>query len=491
MTVFYNAKWWIEGSFENLIKAVSCVDGKVVALHKDIPSGCDAKFIDLKGAYAFPGFTDTHTHSFEGGLYSLMIDLSDLRSVSEVLEKIREESVGLGQHIFGWNLDETLLKEKRFPTTEELDTIIKDKNLVIRRIDGHSCLINSFAKQNILNSGIKIESDGGVYRGFSNDYIVHWFHKSLSEETIIKAYHAASEIALKGGFSSIHTMIGDADYSITHYSLLKEHLSNFKVRFIPYPQSFNLKAALDAGAERIGGCILADGSIGSKTAALFKPYLGTQEMGKLYQTDEFWYQFISEAHKHNLQVGVHCIGDRAISQINDVYLKLNREEPKDLRHQLIHCELTDDALVGKIKESAAVPVMQPAFDHLWGGKSGFYSGLLGPERAAMMNRFGSMLERGITITGSSDWYITQLNIGYSLAAAMNHTNPIESLSLKQAVDIYTKNAAWLSFEEDSRGQIKEGCVADFTLLDNIPSTKDRLSACRAIIRDGELSYEAD
>ena len=169
-------------------------------------------------------------------------------------------------------------------------------------------------------------------------------------------------------------------------------------------------------------------------------------------------------------------------------MALANSDFKDLRHQLIHCELTDDALINHIKASGAVPVMQPMFDRLWGGESGFYAKVLGQERAKHMNRFATMLSRGIKITGSSDWYITELNIVASLAAAMNHHNPAEALTAAQAIDIYTKNAAWLSHDEDVKGQLLPDMMADFTVMNYDLKKPGADNKVVATIKAGKLLY---
>ncbi|NLO44247.1 MAG: amidohydrolase [Candidatus Cloacimonetes bacterium] len=491
MKIYHNAKWWIKGRIDPEIIAVGVKDGKIVELFNKLPQGSH-RSIDLGGRFVFPGFIDTHTHSFEGGLYSMMIDLSPAQSISDVLELIHEYSRSKGKYIFAWNFDESSIKEKRFPTRQELDKVLQDRNLVLRRIDGHSCIVNSFALKNIRESGKLHESQDEVLRGYDNDLAVHWFHKSLDQDIIIEAYHTASRIALQGGFTGIHTMIGDADMSITHYELIRDRLSDFAVRYHIYPQSFDIDAALDAGATRVGGCILADGSIGSKTAALSFNYLNSDSSGSLYQTDDFWKAFITRAHQNNLQVGVHCIGDRAIKQINDVYLALERADSRDLRHQIIHCEITPDSLLDEIAESKAATVMQPAFDRLWGGTDGFYAGMLGKDKTFEMNRFASLLKRGVKVTGSSDWYITELDIVKSLQSLLIHTIPDERISLKDAVAIYTENAAWLSHDEGRLGKIEKGFIADFSVLESLPSVKisDTKQQVKAIIRDGEMVHDA-
>jgi len=486
MILYHNAHVWINNAWTAEPAAILVQDELIKDIFFNSPPPLDVQRINLHGAYVYPGFIDTHTHSFEGGLYSLGVDLSTANSIEDVLGLLAHHCRKGEDALFAWQLDETQLTEKRFPTMAELDKVITNRPLVLRRIDGHSCVLNSNARKLLP----ELLTSDAILRGAENDQAVHYFHKQINPDTVLQAYQAAAQIALKGGFTGIHTMIGDARNSIGHYGLIEGNLNTFPITYTIYPQSFNFKAALDAGATRIGGCILADGSIGSMTAALLKPYEKSDARGVLYKSDRFWADFITHATKHNLQVAVHCIGDRAIKQINDVYKSL--PETPNLRHQLIHCELTNDSLIEDIKLSGAVPVMQPNFDLLWGGDEGFYTRKLGLERSRNMNRFASLMNKGIRVCGGSDWYITALNAPLSIKAAMNHHNPLEQLSHVQAVNIYTKNAAWLSNEEEKRGAIRQGYFADFTVLDRPLDaiTPVPLFKVKQVICKGVLQYES-
>jgi len=491
MILLHNAYLWQNGGFSASKKSIVIHDGLIeqIVTEPNPPLLSLKNKLDCGGAYVYPGFTDTHTHSFEGGLYSLGIDLSIVKNIQDILALIdlKYSKTAGTDPIFAWQFDEFSIAEARFPLIAELDSVSPDKPLILRRVDGHSCILNSAARKMV--SGLDNYKEE-ILRGSYNDKAVHYFHGKLSEETILNAYHKASLLAMQGGFSGVHTMIGDANQSISHYQLLRDNLHQFPIKFTLYPQSFNIKAALDVGATRIGGCILADGSIGSSTAALLEPYNNSDSLGNLYQSDEFWGNFITQAHKHNLQVGVHCIGDRAITQINNIYKKLKDTDYRDLRHQLIHCELSNDSLIKDIKASGAVPVMQPNFDLLWGGKDGLYTRMLGEKRSLNMNRFSSMVRNSIRITGGSDWYITPMDIVQSIRAAMYHHNPNESLTHAQAVDIYTKNAAWLSGEENTLGSIKEGYQADFTVMSNALDDEAHIPHVVSVIRNGIIVYEA-
>ncbi len=458
-------------------------NGIIVDIAPDLLIDAD-RCINLNGKYLIPGLVDSHTHSFEGGLYALSIDLGEVGSISEVLEMLdtadRQQKV-----IFGFNFDENRIKEKRFPSLVELDKLFPSTPLLLRRVDGHSCVINSIAAKQIGFPNDLPNDFNGLLRKEENDLAAHWFHRNVDNETILKAYKKAEEIAINNGVTTIHTMLGDAESDYLHFELLQNHLNDFRVEFIPYPQMFSVKKALSVNSSRIGGCILADGSFGSHTAAIYNDYVDEPGNGVLYRSDEFWNKFVFEAHINNLQVGVHCLGDRAVSQIFNAYKNANIVERKDLRHQLIHAELVDDSILPEIAEYGIACVMQPMFDKLWGGDSQFYSKVLGKERALKSNRLKTMLKHGIRVVGSSDWYITPLAPLMGIEAAVNHHNPDERLSIAEAIQIYTENAAWLTHNEDNSGKIAKGFKANLTVLDNNILIENNLSkvSSNGIIRN--------
>lgn len=489
MKLLHNAHFYIDGGFNNIFTSLLIDGDRIVNIPSNpLPGFPDLERIDLKGAYVYPGFIDAHTHSFSGGLYQDGVDLSACSSLDEILNLLSEAAKQGGEIIFAWRFDEGKIRDKRFPNVKELDAVCPDSKLLLRRIDGHSCILNSKARQSVTG----LNSPEEVLTGADNDHAVNWLQDSCSEETILKAYHAAARAALRGGFTRIHTMVGDAEHSNQHYKLLRDHLNDFPVAFEPYPQSFDIRGALELGATRIGGCILSDGSIGSHTAGLSKKYADAATSGNLYHSDLFWREFAAEAHSHGLQICVHCIGDAAIRQINSAYAHLDKDEVRARRHQLIHCEMTPDPLVAEIAASGAVPVMQPAFDLLWGGDDGFYAQRLGVERARQMNRFASFYKAEVRICGSSDWYVTPLNIGMSLHAAMNHHNQDERLRFYEAIEMYTDNNAWLAQEQSVLGKIAPGFVADLSVMDTDFTAPFDYQASKTLLifRNGNIVYAA-
>lgn len=467
MKLFYNAKFYsIRKEGESFSALLVDEFGNIKETFQTEPEISDVEKIDLNGAFTYPGFIDTHTHSFEGGLYSLGADLEKAVTLEDVF-LILSETKPVSGKIFAFRFEERLVKEKRFPTASELDTIFPNIPVILRRVDGHSCMINTKAAQSIDWDTPLSGNFNGYLSKRENGKAANWFHRNFDDESILKIYHKAANIAVNTGHTTIHTMIGDGHSNIKHYELIRNNLNQFPVEFILYPQITDVAKALEASSPRIGGCILADGSFGSHTAALLEAYSDEPgNYGSLYRSSKSWNNFIQDAHKNNLQVAVHCIGDAAISQILAIYEKVQKENPKDLRHAIIHNELTTEDILDREKNAKVSVIMQPMFDRLWANPGGLYENRLGKERTLRTNRLASIYKRGILLTGSSDWYITEMNALKGIDAATQIHNKNERLSAYQAVEIYTKNAAALSFDEDRFGTLEVGKQADFICLQN-------------------------
>ena len=473
MKLFYNAQFYTMKEKDDIVSAV-LVDNKgyIKETYIQTPESENVEKISLRNNFVYPGFIDTHTHSFEGGLYTLNANLENVTSLSEVFEILSKTKPVSGK-IFAFHFDENNVEEKRFPTIAELDKIFPEIPLILRRVDGHSCAINSKAAKMIeWEEQLPSTFDGHLF-GRANGKASNWFHRDLTKEAILQSYQQAANIALQSGHTVIHTMIGDAYSDIKHYKLIKENLHLFPIEFILYPQITDVNIALEIGSPRIGGCVLADGSFGSHSAALLEPYSDKPETsGILYRSNDFWQNFINKAHKNNLQVGIHCIGDAAISQILSCYETVQREDPKDLKHMIIHNELTSDDILDRMKRANVSAVMQPMFDRLWAGKNGLYEKRLGAERTSRTTRLASIYNRNILLTGSSDWYITDINALMGIDAATRIHNEKEKLTPYQAIEIYTKNAAILSGDQNRFGTIEKDKLANFVCLkENILESK--------------------
>ncbi len=226
MKLFYNAKFYSMKHENDSFTAVLVDNGIIEKIFNTIPELAGIEKIDLQGSFIYPGFIDTHTHSFEGGLYSLGVDLEKAATLEDVFSKLSETEPVSGK-IFAFRFDESLVKEKRFPTAFELDKVFPDTPVIIRRVDGHSSVINTKAAQSIDWDTPLPDGFNGYLSKRENGKAANWFHQHFDNESILKIYHRAANIAANTGHTTIHTMIGDGHSNIKHYELIKNNLHQF------------------------------------------------------------------------------------------------------------------------------------------------------------------------------------------------------------------------------------------------------------------------
>jgi predicted amidohydrolase YtcJ len=464
MRLFVNAEFHTMDPQFPKARALLEEGGIIRGLYAAEPLIPEAERVDLGSCHVYPGFIDTHTHSFEAGIYSFGIDLSTCRGISELLERL-SEAHPFAKKLFAYRFDENSVREKRFPTLEELDRAVPDIPLFLRRVDGHSGMVNSAAARLIPWTASPPE---GVLKTRTNSEASFWFHTSLDEDAVLAVYHAAAARAVSGGHTVVHTMIGDGKKNPTHYRFIRDHLKELPIEFILYPQITDVKTCLELGSPRIGGCICADGSFGSRTAYLREPYAGMKTKGEPYRSQEFWDSLVRESREAGLQFAVHAIGDGAIEQILTAFERSTDRKNGLFPDEIIHNELLPDDLLKRESKLDFAAVMQPMFDKLWGGESQMYASALGRERALSCNRFASLEASGVLVTGGSDWYITEIDAIKGVDAAVNLHNREEALSPFEAVKLYTVNAARLSGDENRFGSLKPGLEANLACLsDNI------------------------
>ncbi len=221
----------------------------------------------------------------------------------------------------------------------------------------------------------------------------------------------------------------------------------------------------DLGLPRIGGCILLDGAIGARTAALAKPYDDDPEnTGVLYFGDEEFVRFAGECAAAGLQLCVHAIGDAAIEQGLRAWEQLaSAYDLAALRPRIDHFCLAAPEQCLRAASAGVASGMQPAFDYFWGGaQSGYYDAL--GQRALAANPLHTALKAGMHVGGGSDAPITQLDPRLGIHAACNHTNPEERLSFTSAVELFTTGSAALEGAEADKGRLSPGYRADFTVM---------------------------
>jgi predicted amidohydrolase YtcJ len=478
-----------------LADAVLIDDGKIkeVGRWADL-AHCDAdERLDAGGRAVVPGLIDSHAHLLSYGLSLGEVDLTGAQSVEDVLDLLSNAPTQ-DRVLRACQLDPDSLKENRYPTLDELDSISPERPVFVKRRDEHSSVVNSAAFRLLAlpddTDGIEVDHStntaSGLLKRKANQIALETIHGMIDEDQMKEAYMRAGDSAAHAGATTIHALVGaDERPERGDCETLLAMREELPVRTVVYYQTRHVDRAVRLGLSRVGGCILMDGSIGSRTAAFSTDYADDPgNRGYLYLSDEELLPFFESAEELGLQIAVHAIGDRAVEQALRCFSKLiEKRSIRDHRHRIEHAELVSSGQIERISELGICLGMQPAFEGFWGDPGGMYEKRLGVERASKLNRLAAMVRRGICVSGGSDAPITPLDPVYGIHCAVNHPFEDSRLTVKQALEVFTIQGARIAHEEDRVGSITPGLHADLVGL-----SSDPFSVRPESIREIEVSF---
>jgi hypothetical protein len=475
MTIFTAKKIYSLDEHDQVFNYLWVKGSKVSQLTQEPSSISSEPTVILENKYIIPGFIESHMHILGTGLQYLFPNFTAAHSLEEIFDLLLQGRTKNKEFKFmlGYNFEPDNLKEKRYPTRIELDRVIKDIPVLLYRIDGHSATLNTrgleIAIDGKLEDGIELNefrTPTGIVRGKAFENAAKKFRKFLNPDIKIEAIILACQQAVMKGITTMVAMIGSDESDDNSLELLLRIKDKLPIEVIPFCQTQDIKKIKAMGLSRIGGCILIDGSFGSHTAALFEDYEDEpKNKGVLYFEDEALLKFFQEASAANLQIAVHAIGDRAINQVVSCYEQFMTENL--LRHRIEHAELLTDDLIKRIAQLGLILSVQPSFEHYWGGPEKMYAKRLG-SRAKLTNPYRKLIDAGITLCAGSDSPITPLDPVLGIKSAVNHPNPDHRITIKQAIKLFTGNAAYALFKENDIGMLKPGFSADFLVLSDDP-----------------------
>jgi predicted amidohydrolase YtcJ len=282
----------------------------------------------------------------------------------------------------------------------------------------------------------------------------------------------AVEKALSVGLTTIHALEGgttDDDDTVARFLATMPTLA---LRFVLYYQTLDVDKVLTLGLPRIGGCILLDGDVGPCTAALSEPYANNPEScGTLYHTQQDVNAFALRAHKAGLQIALHAVGDAAVEQALNAYEEALRRYPRpDHRHRIEHCEVIREDQIQRAQQLGVALAIQPPVNYYWPHTD--YVRSLGEHRAWKLDPVRTLVRPGLVVAGGSDSTVTPMGPLIGVHAAVNHSNPAERVSVHEALQLYTINAARIAFQEDDRGSLEVGKLGDLVVLAEDPYQVD-------------------
>ena len=487
--------------------------------------GNKTKVIDLGGRSLVPGFIDSHLHMALKGANELAIDCRypNVKSIEDIKKLVKEaaEKTPKGKWIRGWGYDQSKLAEKRHPTRWDLDEVAPDNPVMITRVCAHISTHNS---KSIELAGIKDDPsapDGGIIdrvKGVATGVMKENAHMNMMKvaalnlDEIVEALDIADKKLISEGITSVHDSGGYGKIQMKAFQNAVEgkrvsvRLNTMIFAFVDNIEFvndyINMGMYTNFGNEKLklGPIkIMIDGSSSGPTAATFEPYTSKKDdYGILSMSQEQVDDIVMRAHLAGYQATAHTIGDKAVTMMVDAIEKALKAHPKENhRHRIEHCCMVNDELIKRIKALGIVPIPQPIFFYEFGDG---YMVNYGEERVNRMFTCKTYFKEGIIAAGSSDCPVTFSNPLLGMHLAVNRVTqtgqPVsqnERLSIQEALRMHTYNGAYASFEENIKGSLEIGKLADMVVLSDslLKTPSDRIKDIKfdMTVIDGNIVYE--
>jgi predicted amidohydrolase YtcJ len=490
--------------------------------------GANTRVIELGGKTVVPGLTDSHCHIFGIGEREMRLNLEGTNSLQDFLAKVKERvsQTEKGKWITGRGWIETFWKPPQFPSRQDLDEIAPDNPVFLKRADGHASVVNSAAlkiakiDKNTPNPfGGEISKTNREPNGMLLDNAQDLVAKHVPKPTEVEREQALllginREIGL--GWCEIQNAGSDKE----DINLIKKSFADGKIRirffnavYGPGDDAQNFLAAgptVNAFNHHFTQRtikIIFDGALGSRGAAFLKPYNDAPDTsGFLTEKPEELRPLFEEALRRGLQVETHAIGDRANRIILDLYDQAFKAVPpeerkiREPRWRVEHAQIVNSADIPRFAKLGVIPSMQPshAISDLF-----FAPARLGMDRLASAYPWQSFLKSGCIIAGGSDAPVERGEPMIEFYAAVARKSikgesgegwhPEQAISREQALKMFTIWPAYAAFEENDKGSIEPGKLADFTVLSQdimkIPEPEILKTRCAMTVIGGEVVYQ--
>jgi len=498
--IITNAKVWTVDKARPTAQAVAVLGDRIVAVASNVEAdawrGPHTRVIDAGGKLLLPGFNDAHVHFVSGGLQLDSLQLNDVTSAAEFVRRTAERAkqTPKGEWITGGDWDETKWSPPQLPTKDMLDPVTPDTPVFLSRYDGHMALANSVvlrlagitAKTPDPPGGTVVRDAQGNPTGALKDAAMDYVYKimpPLSYEQRMHAVRRAMAHAASVGVTSVQNMNPDYEDIAAYAELLRRGELITRIYAAPLITQVDDLAKIGIGHAfggpylRIGALkAFADGSLGSRTAYFFEGF-NDQPDNRGLLSDEM--QPLSamldrymRADAAGLQVCTHAIGDQAISTILDLYGQVEAAHgDKDRRFRIEHAQHMAAKDFDRFAQLHVIASVQPYHaidDGRWA------EARIGHDRASRTYAFRTFLNHGVRLAFGTDWDVAPLNPMLTVYAAVTRATldgknpggwfPEQKLTVAEAVEAYTLGSAYAEFQENEKGSITVGKLADLVLL---------------------------
>ena len=476
------------------VAAIAIANGKILLTGtSDAVRHCAnaaTQLIDLHGAFVMPGFNDAHTHIAAAGQQRLTVDLDNIPSLAAMQARIKAYAATLppGAWIQGGGWDHTKWVSQTLPTRQDLDLVTSDHPAYLERTDGHIAVVNTAALtaagitgKTLAPQGSSIDLDAagnptGILREDAARALVTAHIPPPDAATRRRALQLAIDDALAHGVTSVQDF-SDWDDFLVLEQMERDHALHLRVsEWLTFNDALDTlkahRAAHDPNDPLLKTAMLKgfmDGSLGSRTAALAAPYSDDPTNSGLPRYDQARLnQMSAERAAAGFQLGFHAIGDKANTMALDAFAVAHATPAR--RFRIEHAQVLLPADFDRFHQLGVIASMQPSHlltDMAWAGAH------LGPERSKYAYAWKSFLDHNVTLAFGTDYPVESISPFRGLYSAVTRMNeagtqtfrPEQKITLNQALYAYTQASAFAQFEEQRKGILAPGYLADLVILD--------------------------
>ena len=525
--ILFNGQVFTMDDTKTIHSAICIQNKKILAVGTDErvlqEKNKDTLLIDLKGRLVFPGFHDSHMHLLGYGMALCQVDLSPARSIEEMVtltqEFIKENNIPEGSWILGRGWNQDLFKEKKIPNQYDLDLISQKHPILLRRVCGHVAVTNTYVLKKLkLASDYNVVPGGfyqeGIFRENAMDLVVNQIPDPSIDEikhyikTGIKALHSFGITSVQSDdlcvfqrdmtqrvmdiFESM-ALDGDLNIHVYEQSLFRD-LKGLK-HFIDKGYCFNHKInTFKYGPLKI----LGDGALGGRTAWLRNPYADQEDTyGVQMYTQEALNDMVGLAQEKGIPSAIHCIGDAMLDSALEAISNAQKKYPHhDLRHGIVHCQITHKDQLEFMKKHQIFAFVQPIFlDY----DLNILEARVGKALAETSYAWHTMKEMDIPLAFGSDAPVETPDPIKGMFCSVNRQTlshwpqggfvPTEKLDPYESLKNYTVTPAYTAYEEDSKGKLIPGYEGDLVVI-NTTNFDDLLeSKVDLTVFQGQVVYK--